>query len=136
MPDEVSRAALRHLDAADAAVPGLVAGLYITGSVALGDYQPGRSDIDFMAFTSRPLTSADTAALASMHGSFADGGPAYDGVYVRLDDLPEVPDDGRPAPHVVDGQFAAGTACGELTPSTWTEFSRYAIAVRGPAATE
>lgn len=134
LPDDVSKAAARHLDAADAVLPGLVARLYITGSAALGDYQPGRSDIDFVAFTSRPLSAADLTALASMHGSFLDSGPAYDGVYLELDELPEVPDDGRPAPHLVDGQFRADTPCGELTPSTWTEFSRYAIAIRGPQA--
>jgi hypothetical protein len=52
MADEVSKTALRHLDAAGTLLPGLVAALYITGSVALGDYQSGRGDIDFIAFTS------------------------------------------------------------------------------------
>lgn len=72
MPDEVSRAALRHLGTADALLPGLIAGLYVTGSVALGDHQSGRSDIDFMAFTSRPLSAADLEVLAGLQ--LRDGG--------------------------------------------------------------
>jgi Nucleotidyltransferase domain len=51
LPSDVRDATDRHLAVLDAVAPGLVGGLYLTGSVTLGDYQPGRSDIDFMAFT-------------------------------------------------------------------------------------
>ena len=135
LPADVSAAAQRHLDAADATLPGLVTGLYITGSAVLGDYQPGRSDIDFMAFTSRPLTAADIGALAALHAGFAGRGPYYDGNYVGWHELAGLPDDGRAGPHVIDGEFR-DEACDELTPSTWTEFARYAAAVRGPLVSE
>jgi hypothetical protein len=132
LPADVVEATSRHLDAADASLPGLIRALYVTGSVALGDYQAGRSDIDFLAFTSRPFSPADVAGLRLMHAGLT-GTAHYDGCYVPWDDLPEIPMDERPAPHIVDGNFGHD-ACHELTPSTWTEFSRYAIAVRGPAA--
>jgi hypothetical protein len=43
--------AARHLALADRRVPRLVEGLYLQGSVALGDCRPGVSDIDFVAVT-------------------------------------------------------------------------------------
>jgi Nucleotidyltransferase domain len=131
-PGEVAEATTRHLGAADAAVPGLVHGLYVTGSVALGHYRPGRSDIDFVAFMSRPAGPADVAALGLLHGTLTATAD-YDGFYVASEELPRVPMDERPAPHILGGHFS-DDACHELTPSTWTEFSRYAIAVLGPAA--
>jgi hypothetical protein len=58
--------------------------------VALGDYQEGRSDIDFMAFLSRPVTDPQTVSrLAEVHAGLA--GPAdYDGNYVALACVPDV----------------------------------------------
>jgi hypothetical protein len=132
LPADVQEATRRHLDATDRAVPGLVRALYVIGSVALGDYQPGRSDIDFMAFTSHPVGAENLTVLRDVHGGL-NRASDYDGCYVRWDDVPQVPMDEQPAPHIVGGRFGHD-ACHELTPSTWTEFARYAIAVRGPAA--
>jgi hypothetical protein len=70
LPEDVCNATREHLRALDATAPGLVAGLYLTGSVTLGDFLPGRSDIDFMAFTTRPPTDPDVVALlAEVHAS-------------------------------------------------------------------
>ncbi|SDI22457.1 Nucleotidyltransferase domain-containing protein [Sinosporangium album] len=49
-PDvNVSRVRADHLELADRHAPGLVEGLYPQGSIALGDYRPGASDIDVVA---------------------------------------------------------------------------------------
>jgi nucleotidyltransferase-like protein/aminoglycoside adenylyltransferase-like protein len=134
LPADVREATQRHLAALDTAAPGLVTSLYLTGSVTLGDYQPGRSDIDFMAFTTRPVTEPDVVALlAGVHRSLP-GGLHYDGNYVAQAALPKVPDDEPPAPHVVNGEFHGSDPNHQLTPATWTEFSRYGIGVRGPLA--
>jgi predicted nucleotidyltransferase len=42
-----------YLGRVDAAAPGLVEGFYLVGSLALGDYRPGTSDVDFVAVTRR-----------------------------------------------------------------------------------
>jgi hypothetical protein len=132
VPHDVQAATCQHLHALDAAAPGLITALYVTGSVALGDYQQGRSDIDFMAFLSRPVTDPQTVGrLAEVHAGLA--GPAdYDGNYVALACVPDVPDDEPSAPHVVGGQFHADEPNHQLTPATWAEFARYGIAIRGP----
>ncbi len=140
LPADVREATQRHLAVLDAALPGLVEGLYLTGSVTLGDYQHGRSDIDFMAFTTRPVDDPEVAAvLADAHLTLSaelaaalPGTGHYDGNYVALARLPAVPDDEPSAPHVVNGVFHAREPNNQLTPATWTEFAKYAVAVRGP----
>lgn len=49
LPDEL---AARYLELIDTAAPGLVTGLYLTGSVALADFHPQTSDIDGVVVTS------------------------------------------------------------------------------------
>ena len=51
-----------YLDIADSVTPGLVEGLYVVGSVALGDWVEGCSDIDIVAVTAEPATD-DGAVL-------------------------------------------------------------------------
>jgi Nucleotidyltransferase domain len=140
LPSDVRKATERHLAALDKLAPGLVDGLYLTGSVTLGDYHRGRSDIDFMAFTTRPVADPDVVALlsdvhaaltADLHAALPGTGH-YDGNYIDLAGLPAVPDDEPRAPHVVNGTFHGSDPNGQLTPATWAEFTRYAIAVRGP----
>jgi hypothetical protein len=140
LPADVCRATELHLAVLDTVAPGLVDSLYLTGSVTLGDYRQGRSDIDFMAFTSRQVTDPEVVAqLAEVHAlllidlrAALPGTGHYDGNYVALGPLPAVPDDEPPMPHVVDGTFYSDEANGQLTPATWAEFAKYAIAIRGP----
>ncbi len=140
LPSDVRKATERHLAALDKMAPGLVDSLYLTGSVTLGDYHQGRSDIDFMAFTSRPVTDPEVVALlAQVHAFLLTDLQAvlpatghYDGNYVALGGLPAVPDDQPRGPHVVNGTFHGNEVNGHLTPATWTEFAKYAIAIRGP----
>jgi hypothetical protein len=134
VPVEVRAAADRHLAAVDAAAPGLVSGLYLTGSVALGDYRPGRSDIDFIAFTTRPVTDArSVTVLRGVHEGL-NLGLHYDGSYVAAAAVPAVPDDEPSLPHTLGGTFYGTSPCHALTPALWAEFARYAVAIRGPSA--
>src|SRR3954453_12471101 len=75
-----------YLDLADRYAPGLVQGLYLQGSIALGDYRPGISDIDFVAVVSR---TPDVRTLASVHADLrrVRGSILFDGLYVEADDL-------------------------------------------------
>jgi hypothetical protein len=132
LPHDVQAATRQHLHALDTAAPGLVAALYVTGSAALGDYRQGRSDIDFMAFLSRPVTDPEIVGLlAEVHARLACR-VDYDGNYIALACVPGVPDDEPSVPHVVGGQFHAGEPNRQLTPATWAEFAKYGRAIRGP----
>jgi len=52
-----------YLCAIDTDAHGLVEGLYLTGSTALGDFRPQTSDIDFVAVTANRRDAAAVAAL-------------------------------------------------------------------------
>ncbi|HST67943.1 MAG TPA: nucleotidyltransferase domain-containing protein [Mycobacteriales bacterium] len=129
LPQEVSALVTDRLSAVDAALPGFVTALWVTGSAASGDWRPGRSDVDFVAATSRVPELADLEALAALH---AGGGEIhYDGLYVPAADLHAPPSAEETAAHVVDGEFASGP-CGYCTPVTWLELRQDGSAVRGP----
>ncbi|MEU4569416.1 nucleotidyltransferase domain-containing protein [Micromonospora sp. NPDC023956] len=125
----------RYLDAVDTALPGFVEMLYLTGSVALGAYQPGHSDIDTVIVTSRRPTSGDLAALAAVHADMPPE-PHLDGVYLDRGTFFQQPADRRVVPFVVDGRFRADEPCGDLHPVSWLLLTRYGQAVRGPAVSD
>lgn len=67
------------------------AGMYLHGSLALGDFTPGRSDIDYVVVTEGELTAAETAALAAMHARINAAGGTWiehlEGSYIPRDAL-------------------------------------------------
>ena len=78
LPPAVSALVTERLDAVDAALPGFVTALWVTGSAASGDWRPDRSDVDFVAATDRVPTLADLEAAE------------------------------QPAAHVTNGEFGTG----------------------------
>lgn len=121
----------QHLQTVDQAIPGLIEMLYLTGSVALGDYRPTASDIDFLAVTSRPLNDDDLPVLARIHASIPTA-PYYDGLYLDRAELTVTPDDEQTVPHVLNGDFHTDQPCGELNPVLWLTLTRHGVPARGP----
>ncbi len=119
----------RYLDATDTAVPGLVVGLYVVGSLALGDYDPQRSDIDVVAVVASAPDAKQRALLAEVHRVVAT---RVDGPYVPRDLLAGDPDRISDVSYHVDGRFEFGH-CHEVNPVTWSVLAENAIAVRGDA---
>ncbi|MFH9425107.1 aminoglycoside adenylyltransferase domain-containing protein [Streptomyces sp. NPDC017529] len=122
------------LTSADRWRPGLVEGLYLTGSVALGDFRPGRSDVDFVAVSARRPSAADIAALEQAHAETRKRHrrPHFDGVHVTWDDLAGGFASCPGAPHTLQGRFHAGGGF-EVNPVTWSVLAANAVPVRGPA---
>src|SRR5437879_12531973 len=52
-------------------------GMYLSGSLALGDFNPHSSDIDLMIVTDAPLSGDLFTALQDMHARFAAGGSPW-----------------------------------------------------------
>ena len=130
LPTVAAELAADRLAAVDAAAPGLVSAFWVTGSAASGDFRPGRSDVDFVAATSRVSTLADLEDLAAAHA--AGGETHVDGVYVAAAALAHPPSAEEAAPHVVDGEFRTGR-CGQCTPAAWLELRQDGVPLRGPA---
>ncbi len=63
-------------------------GFYLDGSLALGDFDPAGSDVDFLAAVARPLAPDTFTALATMHRRVAAGGRPFatelEGSYIHL----------------------------------------------------
>ena len=51
--------------------------MYFDGSVALGDFDPDRSDIDLVAVTEHRLSDSATAGLAALHEALARSSPTW-----------------------------------------------------------
>ena len=78
-----------YLQLADAEAPGLIEGLYLTGSAVLDDFRPNTSDIDFVAVTATPPDTAALTAMERVHARLRKRFPRqlFDGVYLSWGEL-------------------------------------------------
>ena len=127
IPDEVHAAVDGLLAQVDAALPGIVDAAYVTGSVALDDFQPATSDIDAVLVTARPLEAHECVALAAIH---RPSKPQVDVLYVTADELRSSPADAR-GPHSHEGAFHESNAFA-ANPVEWRTLQTRARTVRGP----
>src|SRR5688500_19225057 len=88
LPGEVCATMSAYARLVDDQLPGRISGLYLTGSVALDDYRPGRSDIDFVAVSDTALQASELEILRRVHAELRraprrkpPGGPQVDGIY-------------------------------------------------------
>jgi hypothetical protein len=106
---------------------GLIDGLYLYGSIALDDFRPGRSDIDFVAVTADRLDAVALATLTARHATLP--GPPFEGLYLTRAELAAGPLAISPTPYALEGQFhPAGQF--EQNPITW-----HTLAQRGSGVT-
>ena len=97
-----------YLETVEAQVPGLVEGLYLVGSVALGDFRPRTSDIDFVAVTT---TRPDTVAVAALTLCRGVGGHRRDPAALAA----RAADHHRPATEgPADGRVEAGVVLARI----------------------
>ncbi|MCU1394570.1 MAG: hypothetical protein JWM34_2998 [Ilumatobacteraceae bacterium] len=117
----------------DEIAPDMLEGLYVVGSAALGDWQPGRSDIDVVAITAEPADEEMAGTLLTAHAVFVERHPRVrvDGPFMAWGDLVVAPQ-GVTRPWMVDGAFHHDAECAEINPVTWFTLARYGVRVRGP----
>src|ERR1022692_4249459 len=138
LPREARAALDDYLTALDAALPGIACGIYVTGSAVLGDWRPGRSDLDILTVTERGLDDAGLTALEALHAGIP-GRPYRDAIYIPAEAIgaPPVPTAGdgtdpAPAgryPSAVDGVFHRARYCPD--PVLWATLDRHGLTVRG-----
>ncbi|GII97172.1 nucleotidyltransferase domain-containing protein [Sinosporangium siamense] len=133
--DEVpERVCAAYLELADRYLPGVVEGLYLQGSIALGDYRQGKSDIDFVAVVSE---LPDPQLLRKVHAELKarHAKPYFDGLYVTWDDLRRDPEQSPAGPSVGMRRFREASR-DERHLVTWHVLAQGGVAVRGPAIDE
>jgi hypothetical protein len=126
LPAEVEAVTMQYLALTDAALPGRVRGLYLTGSIPLGDFRPGRSDIDGVVVVDTPVTEDDVRPIHEK----LPGGPYFDVTYLTAEALAVAPDRSTPVVHTIDGQFKDPAAAGSVSPVLWSELARQSLAIR------
>ncbi len=131
---DVATALGTYLDIVDSAAPGLVEGLYVVGSYALGDWVEGTSDIDIVAVTADPATDDDFGSLRTVHALLTERQPLphIDGPYLAWGDLVVEPATGLHRPWSLEGSPHHDGDCFEINPITWYVLQRYGVTVRGP----
>lgn len=132
IPGVVREVVDAYLGLADAALPGMVEGLYLVGSVALGDFRPHESDVDFVAVTAARPDAVALPALRRVHARMRRRypRPRFDGVYVSWEDLSRDPALAVGAPNAHGEEIGLGDF--EPNPVTWHTLARYGVAIRGP----
>lgn len=134
LPPEAQSALDEYLSNLDAALPDLAQGVYLFGSAAYGDWQPGRSNLDILVVTSRQLTDADMDVLAAVHEKTPDE-PYRDARYVPHGVLGCRSDPESPGyPRAYDGQFERDGY--HPDPVLWATLDRRGVTVRGTPAAE
>jgi Nucleotidyltransferase domain len=67
VPEKVNEVVNDYFKVVEERLPNLLESFYLFGSVSLGAYQDGMSDIDFYAVVKRKLTDADVEVLKQVH---------------------------------------------------------------------
>ncbi|MFA5309387.1 MAG: aminoglycoside adenylyltransferase domain-containing protein [Dehalococcoidales bacterium] len=96
-------------DEAQATLGEYFLGMYLHGSLALGDFTPGHSDIDFVVVTTAEPPESITPALEAMHQRIHDGGLAWagklEGAYFPVSSIYRFNTEEPPRPHVWNRKF-------------------------------
>jgi hypothetical protein len=145
LPGVVDELVGRYLRQVDVAVPGAIEGFYVVGSTALGAFQQGRSDIDFVAVVGDRLPAAELSRLRRAQRRLYAADLARtllrppwrwpltcNGVFVTWADLGRSPLAAVPIASHSAWQFATGRGF-DANPVTWRVLAQRGIAVRGPA---
>lgn len=127
MPDQAIPVVSSLVDALERALPHQVEGIYLVGSLALKDFRPGQSDVDFVAILD---PAADVSVLPRVHRFVSAAHPNVhcDGIYLTTGEL-ALPPAGT-GPSAREGKVALASG-DERHAVTWLTLLRHGITVKG-----
>jgi len=113
-------------------VPGFLEGLYVYGSVALNDYNPRSSDIDFVAISAQRANPQQFQRLAGVHRQIqkAFPGAKLSGIYVCWKDLGKSRMQISPFPYCKHNRMRK-PGFFELDDMTWWQLKHKSIPIIG-----
>jgi hypothetical protein len=111
----------------------IIESIYLYGSVALGDYIEGSSDIDFLSIVRKPPNQSDSLAISEAHNEIEAVIPNTDimGAYLLLNDL------GKPLSEIssiltyYDKQIHTNGRGADINPITWWILKKHGIRIYG-----
>ncbi len=121
-----------YLSQVEQALPGWLQGFYVVGSLALDDFSPRYSDIDFIAVLEREATVEALQRLEEVHRAIARAYRRWrmSGSYLPPTYVGRLDEEVEPYPHYHDGVLRP-QGRGELNGITWWILQRHGIALRG-----
>ena len=113
-----------------------IVGLYLTGSLANGDFVPERSDIDLQAVVRSPLTKDELSSIERLHREIEGRSPQWAGriecSYVPVELMRELTPPATPRPWWGFGTFYAEAPAGNEWIINHYLLSKHGIALEGP----
>lgn len=113
-----------------------VVGLYLSGSLAYGDFEPKRSDIDLQAVVRRPLTQDELTSVERLHREVERACPQWanriECAYVPLELMRESKPPATPRPWWGFGTLYAEALVGNEWLINHYLLSEHGIALEGP----
>jgi len=113
------------------------AGLYLYGSLAAGDFDPERSDIDFVVVTAGELPDELLPALEAMHAGLASADRKWatklEGSYVPQRALRRYDPEDAPRPQLNEGRFYVARHCSDWVIQRHV-LREHGVALAGPPA--
>ncbi|WP_232628156.1 aminoglycoside adenylyltransferase domain-containing protein [Methylobacterium sp. Leaf118] len=132
LPAEVEAVLRAFRDGLETEGAPALRGLYLVGSLALSDYRPGASDIDFVALLDSAPSAEAVERLARVHARLTTGGgPLLDGVYLPAGLLRQPAPGEAAVPFSVDGRLRTDRPCREASPVVWRCLARNGRTVLG-----
>ena len=115
------------------ALPDVLVGVYLHGSLALGAFELGLSDIDFITITSRRCSTADIDTLRAIHQWLSQQYPdiPLEGSYLQWRDVGQLQATMLPHPYIHDG-ILHSSGYHDINGVTWWILKYRGIAVIGP----
>ncbi|HYE12446.1 MAG TPA: aminoglycoside adenylyltransferase domain-containing protein [Patescibacteria group bacterium] len=107
IPENVNKILTEYFTIFEARLPNLLEAYYIYGSISLGAFDCGFSDIDFIAVVKRQTTETDMTILKEIHKYIKKKFPKTDlmGLYVMQSDLQLHHKNEKSCPCFIDGIF-------------------------------
>ncbi|MCL4559491.1 MAG: DUF4111 domain-containing protein [Chloroflexi bacterium] len=121
----------------DRELSGFITAFYIVGSIALDEFNPQFSDIDFVAILSRKVTPGDLECMRNIHRAIEQQYPRWkmEGCYLQPGDLGHFEVEVEPFPSYHDGVLRLSRHF-ELNSITWWILKNNGIAFVGPEPSE
>lgn len=110
-------------------------GLYLYNSVAMGNFEPQYSDVDFVVIIKSKLTNKELSKLKILHDIFGlkyKYGSKLDGMYLQYNMLGQMNDDIEKYPYVKDANLCEAGYF-DINYVTWWSLKEYEMAIESPS---
>jgi len=133
LPKEVEVVVDHYLQVLNAKLPDLVESFYISGSIALNDYHPGKSDIDFVCLINRDLKFSEMKIIERIHKKIRSKHPKQllEGSYVTQKQLGKLDGDMGPVIYFDGKKIRHDDKSGNAGIVAWFMLKKYGITIIG-----